>query len=394
MNTIPEESSTQFDNAQVMNAVVLTRSPEVGRVADYLEWATLPIVRPGAHEVAIRLCASSMHIDEIYAAQGTALGRFYQPKNISQVNPHVLGSSVSGIIVGLGSQVVGFKLGDEVIVIPDETPETGSWADYRCVKDKSVMLKPDELTHVEAAAITMAACVAWGAIGFGQAKAGDRCLVVGASSSIGVMIVQYLHILGCHVTGVCSSRNADMVLHRGADAVVDYAVENFVDRAQLYDEYYDTVFDCIGGLQIEKDGFRALKRTGIFETVVGPVQHIGETKLSRWDFAKVVTHVLSRMFFTLFRGPRYRFGAKYPRYCIQAALEQAVNHQLRMPVERTIPFQLDAITTAIELLLSHRSRGRIVIDFDRQKTPVAEIHQRDFDQTARAGVSARMYPQY
>lgn len=362
--------SNSYDTTESMRAVVVTRVPDVGDVANTLEWVTLPVVRPNPGEVAIRLCASSMHIDEIYAAQGTALGRFYRPRNVSASNPHILGSSVSGVVVGLGRSVDDFNIGDEVIVIPGETPEKGSWADYRCVDRNSVMLKPDELTHIESAAITMAACVAWGAIGFGKAKTGDRCLVVGASSSVGIMIVQYLHTLGCPVTGVCSRRNKELVLARGADEVIDYNVENFADLAERNGKYYDCIFDCIGGQQIEHDGFRALKSTGIFETVVGPMQYVGERKLSWWEFSKVMGHVLWRMFITHFRGPRYRFGEKFPRYCIQTALEQAVEHQLRMPVERTIPFELEAIKEAVKLLITHRSRGRIVIDFDLVSPPL------------------------
>ncbi len=162
-----------------------------------------------------------------------------------------------------------------------------------------------------------------------------------------------------------------MVLTRGANEVIDYSVENFADLAERNGEYYDCVFDCIGGRDIEHDGFRALKRSGIFETVVGPMQYIGERKLSWWEFSKVMGHVLGRMIVTHLRGPRYRFGEKFPRYCIQAALEQAVKHQLRMPVERTIPFELEAIKEAVELLVTHRSRGRIVIDFDVEPTPLA-----------------------
>lgn len=367
MNTSIDTLCPEFNTAQTMRAVALTRVPDVGRVVDNLEWLTLPVVRPASDEVAIRLCASSMHIDEIYAAQGTALGRFYKPKNISNQNPHILGSSLSGIVVACGSKVKKYKPGDEVIAIPGETPENGSWADYRCIKSKSVTLKPDEFSHVEAAAITMAACVAWGAIEFCKTMKGHRCLVVGASGSIGIMIVQYLHILGCHVTGVCSGKNTEQVLHRGADAVIDYTIDNFADVAEASGDRYDRVFDCIGGEQIERDGFRILKRSGVFETVVGPVQYIGENKLTRMEFSKVLVHVLWRMLTTSFRGPRYRFGEKLPRYCIHAALDQAVRHQLRMPIERTIPFTLEPISEAVTLLLTHRARGRIVIDFNKQE---------------------------
>ena len=356
-----------YEAARSMNAIALTQLPNIGRVAEALKMVTLPIVRPAPDEVAIRLCASAMHIDEIFAAQGTALGRFFGPKVATPEQPHVMGSSVSGVVVGLGHNVDKFSLGDEVIVVPDKTGETGSWADYRCVNQNAIMPKPVECSHVEAAAITMAACVAWGAISFAKVKAGNLCLVVGASSSIGVMIVQYLKTLGCQVAAVCSGKNAKLVLDKGADAVIDYTLENFASQANDSGMFYDCIFDCVGGRDIERDGFHALKRTGTYVTVVGPVQYIGERKLSWFAVSKVITYVLMRMLVTFFRRPRYIFSAKYPHLSIQAALKQAVKYQLRMPVERIIPFQADAIVDAARLLTTHRARGRIVIDFDMFK---------------------------
>lgn len=356
---------TAYEMSDTMDAIALTRSPAVGSVAEALEMVTVPITRPEPEEVAIRLCASSMHIDEIYAAQGTALGRFYGPKIVSPEQPHVLGSSVSGIVVGKGGMVNKFNFGDEVIVVPDHKMEIGSWADYRCVNQKMVVLKPPSFTHVEAAAITMAACVSWGAIGFSKAKAGDNCLVVGASGSIGLMIVQYLKSMDCKVTAVCSAKNEAMVLNLGADSVIDYTQENFADQSEKTGDYYNVVFDCIGGRDIEKDAFRALKKNGVFETVVGPVQYIGEKKLSWLAFSRVMFYVLWRMFFTLFKGPRYIFGEKLPRFTLFEALQTAVNNDIKMPIERVIPFQIDAVSNAVRLLTTHRARGRFVIDFDR-----------------------------
>ncbi|MEH6625241.1 MAG: zinc-binding dehydrogenase [Motiliproteus sp.] len=227
------------------------------------------------------------------------------------------------------------------------------------------MLKPSKLSHVEAAAMTMAACVAWGAIRSSKAKAGDHCIVVGASGSIGVMVLQYLRSLGCKVTAVCSGKNAEFVGSKGADTLVDYTGQNFADEAKRFGISYDCVFDCVGGRDIERDGFKVLKQNGVYVTVVGPMRYIGEHKLSWYSLLKVVGYVLKRMLITLFRGPRYRFVGSLPRNSINAALDQAVSHGLRMPIERTIPFQIDAVKSAMRLLTTHRAKGRIVIDFDR-----------------------------
>lgn len=178
------------------------------------------------------------------------------------------------------------------------------------------------------------------------------------------MIVQYLKAMDCSVTAVCSGKNETLVREKGADAVIDYTQKNFGVLAEETGERYDRVFDCVGGRDIERDAFRALKKSGVFETVVGPMQYIGERKLSWFEFSKVMGHILKRMAITYLNGPRYIFGEKFPRLTINEAFEQAEKHNLHMPIERAIPFQVEAVANAVRLLTTHRAKGRIVIDFD------------------------------
>lgn len=346
-----------------MNAIALTEHPQIGRVADGLEMISVPVMQPSDDEVAIALVASSMHIDEIFAAQGTALGRFFGPKQISYESPYILGSSVSGVVVGRGSKVHRFKLGDEVIVIPDSMGETGSWAQYRCVRQDYVMAKPISLSHQNAAAMTMAACVSWGAIANAKVKSSDRCLVVGASGAIGIMAVQYLKALGCHVTAVCSGANSAFVRRHGADAVIDYNVGSIADQASTAGLIFDAAFDTVGGLEIEHDAFRMLKKTGVFVTVVGPQQYIGERRLSWFSFSKTISHIFTKMLTSRIRGPRYSFAASMPKKTITKAFDFAMKHDVRMPIHRLVPFKSEAVADAVRLLTTHRAKGRLVIDF-------------------------------
>ncbi len=192
---------------------------------------------------------------------------------------------------------------------------------------------------------------------------GDRCAVVGASGAIGAMTLQFLKSMGCHVTAVCSGTNADFVLGYGADEVVDYTKEDFGDVAADA-EKYQAVFDCVGGREIEASAFRALKRSGTFETVVGPMQYIVEKKLSWFEFVGVMAHILWRMISTrIGRGPKYTFGEKYPRLVIQEAMQQLLAHDIRMPVSKTIPFEIDAVRDAVRSLTTHRQKGRGVVVF-------------------------------
>jgi alcohol dehydrogenase len=245
--------------------------------------------------------------------------------------------------------------------------EVGSWATYRCIGEKWLMKKPIQLTHVEAAAITMAACVAWGAIGFAKAKPGQKCVVVGASGAIGVMLLQFLKSLDCHVTAVCSGASESFVRAYGADDVVDYTKHEFGETLVRNGNYCDAVFDCVGGRDIETNAFKCLKKSGVFETVVGPLRYIGEEKLSWPAFLRVIGHVVWRMMITrLNGGPRYMFGEKYPRFVINDAMEHLLRHDIRMPVPKTIPFKIEAVRQAVRSLLTHREKGRTVIEFAKQ----------------------------
>ncbi len=111
MATLTERMATEYAVATSMQAVGMTTFPDIGKVADCLSMLDVPVPRPGNNEVAIKLGASSMHVDEIYAAQGTALGRFFGPKAVSVSTPHLLGSSVSGTVVALGKDVDAFGIG-------------------------------------------------------------------------------------------------------------------------------------------------------------------------------------------------------------------------------------------------------------------------------------------
>lgn len=367
MNSNTADLAEQFMAADTMDAIGITHYPKIGEVAEALQMLRVATPRPEKDQVAVRMAASSIHIDEIYAAQGTALGRFYGPKNVSSETPFVLGSSVSGTVVAVGSDVTKFKVGDEVIAIPSEHMEAESWAIYHCIGEKWLMPKPEQLSHVEAAAVTMAACVAWGAIKFAKIKPGDHCVVVGASGAIVVLVLQFLKTLECHVTAVCSGASEGFVREYGAEEVVDYTKNEFGVVLAGNGHYCDAVFDCVGGRDIEKNAFKCLKKSGTFETVVGPHRYIGEEKLSWPAFLKIMWHIIWRMGITrLNGGPKYTFGEKYPRLIIDDAMEQLLEYDIRMPVHKTIPFELKAVTEAVRSLVTHREKGRSVIDFDKK----------------------------
>ena len=364
MNNELESIVAQYEGATKMSAIAMTDFPQVGRVIEQLKMIEVPVPRPQEREVIIKMLASSLYADELYAAQGTALGHFFGPKVVSESEPYIMGSSVSGIVVALGGEVTDLSIGQPVITIPSQTPTHGTWADYCCIPRERVLPKPGALSSVEAAAMKMPAAVVWGAIEHAELEPGMRTLVIGASGGLGIMAVQYLKSLGAHVTGVCSGKNRAMVLRWGADEVVDYTTDNFADLALASGQKYDRVFDFVGGMDAESSGLRALERSGRFITVTGPEIYIGEKKLTWSKLVSIFSHIAYQSLRGRLLGPRYIFGEMNPSKTIRPALKQALDHEIHMPVSEEVPFSIDRVQKALQRLMSHRAQGRMVINYE------------------------------
>src|SRR5215217_3032024 len=154
-----------------------------------------------------------------------------KPKNA------VRGTDVAGTIEAVGTGVTGLQPGDEVFGWCD-----GSFADYAAASEERLALKPANLSFEQAAAVPIAGLVALQALrDHGGVRAGQKVLINGASGGIGTFAVQIAKALGAEVTGVCSTRNVDMVRSIGADHVIDYAREDFTQKDQRYDFILDNV---------------------------------------------------------------------------------------------------------------------------------------------------------
>jgi NADPH:quinone reductase-like Zn-dependent oxidoreductase len=154
-----------------------------------------------------------------------------KPKNA------IRGTDVAGTIEAVGSGVTRFKAGDDVFGWC-----VGSYAEYASVSEDALALKPANLSFAQAAAVPMAGMVALQAIrDHGHVRAGQKVLINGASGGIGTFAVQIAKAFGAEVTGVCSSRNVDLVRSIGADHVIDYGKDDFTENGQQYDFILDNV---------------------------------------------------------------------------------------------------------------------------------------------------------
>jgi len=153
----------------------------------------------------------------------------------------VLGMVLSGEVDSVGPDVRSFEVGDRVFGF--NRRRFGTYAQYVCwPEDGLLATRPVNLTDEEAAAVPYGGLIALAFLRNAGVRAGQRVLVYGASGAVGTSAVQLARHLGAEVTGVCSTANVDLVTSLGATRVVDYTVEDFVDRA----ERYDVVFDAVG----------------------------------------------------------------------------------------------------------------------------------------------------
>ena len=154
-----------------------------------------------------------------------------RPKN------SVRGTDVAGTVEAVGSSVTRFKVGDDVFGWC-----TGSYAEYAAASEDALAAKPANISFEQAAAVPMAAMVALQALrDHGHVRAGQTVLINGASGGIGTFAVQIAKALGAEVTGVCSTRNIDLVRSIGADHVIDYTREDFTQDDRRYDFILDNV---------------------------------------------------------------------------------------------------------------------------------------------------------
>lgn len=155
--------------------------------------------------------------------------------------PMILGFDVSGEVVEVGSQVSRFQPGDSLYVRLDNLTG-GAYAEYAAVTEGVAAPKPTTLSHQEAAGVPLAGMTALQALrDRGQLRQGQRVLINGASGGVGTFAVQIARVLGGEVTGVCSTKNIELVESLGANRVIDYTQHNFLEEPNQYDIIFDVV---------------------------------------------------------------------------------------------------------------------------------------------------------
>jgi NADPH:quinone reductase-like Zn-dependent oxidoreductase len=240
---------------------------------DVLEYGEFEKPAPRDDEVLVKVYATSVNYGNVASVSGKP---FIARLSTGLMKPKCLnpGSDVAGRVETVGKNVTKFKAGDEVF--GDNLPGgAGTYAEYVCVPEKELALKPANVSFEEAAAAPQAALVALqGLRNVGKIQAGQKVLITGASGGNGTYAVQIAKALGAEVTAVCSTRNIELVRSLGADHVVDYSKEDFSQNGERYD-----LIIAMGGYRPLKDYERALSLDGTFVWAGGQLKGLFETML-------------------------------------------------------------------------------------------------------------------
>lgn len=214
----------------------------------------------GDDEVLIRVRAAAVNPYDWHFMRGEpypvriAAGGLRKPKDSR------LGADVAGEIEEVGRNITQFKPGDGVF-----GSCKGAFAEYACASESKLAIKPDNVTFEQAASVPIAAFTALqGLRDKGKLQPGQKVLINGAAGGVGTFAVQIAKSFGAEVTGVCSTRNVEMVRSIGAHQVVDYTQENFTKSARRY----DVILDCVGNHSFSECR-RVLNLRGIYVAAGG-----------------------------------------------------------------------------------------------------------------------------
>lgn len=242
--------------------------------------------KPKENEILIKIQAASITFGDLAAVKGEP---FIARLSLGLREPRIKtpGKDVAGVVEAVGSDVKQFKPGDEVFGDLSECG-WGAYAEYVSVPENVLVQKPANITFEAAGAVPESAVVALqGLQDIGDIHSGQKVLIYGASGGIGTFAVQIAKSFDTEVTGVCSTRNLELVRSLGADHVIDYTVEDFTQNGKQYDLIlatagYRSIFDykralAPGGRYVATGGEMAQ----IFQPMLlGPLVSSGGRKMT------------------------------------------------------------------------------------------------------------------
>jgi NADPH:quinone reductase-like Zn-dependent oxidoreductase len=304
---------------------------------------------PADDQLLVKVRAASVNPLDWHFVEGTPYFMRLMGVGLRKPKDTRLGVDFAGTVEAVGKNVTKFKPGDEVF-----GGRTGAFAEYVCVREaRAVALKPANITFEQAASVPIAAITALqGVRDKGKVQPGQKVLINGASGGVGTFAVQIAKAAGADVTGVCSTRNLDMVRSLGADHVIDYTKEDFTKG----DQRYDVILDNVANHSLSECR-RALNPDGRYVLIGG-----GGANEGRW-LGPGLTQAVKAMVLSNFVSQKMGMMLGDLNQKDLTALADLMESGKVTPViDRT--YKLSELPQAIEYLEQGHARGKVVIAVD------------------------------
>jgi NADPH2:quinone reductase len=304
---------------------------------ELFETKEMSVAEPGPRQLLVKVHATSVNpVDYKIRKAGAAYGIKV---------PVIVGFDVSGVVRKTGSAAQDFKVGDEVFYSPMISGDGGTYAEFNVIDEALVAFKPRNLSHIEAAGIPLAGGTAWDAlVTRGRLQAGETVLVHAGAGGVGSLAVQIAKAAGARVLATCRRANIDLLEKLGADVIIDYRAEDYVEAVgrETQGEGVDLVFDTVG---IDTMA-RSVNITKPFGRIVGIV----DTDVSfRGAYRKNLT-------FHLEFSPRYRAKLDFLRVLLERG-------QLKPVIDSVMP--LEKVAEAHKKLEQGGVRGKIILEVSK-----------------------------
>jgi len=300
---------------------------------------------PNDDQILVKVRAASVNPYDWHFIEGTPKIMRMMGVGLRKPKDTRLGVDFAGTVEAVGKNVTQFKPGDDVF-----GGKGGAFAEYVCRRaDGAVALKPANITFEEAASVNIAGITALqGLRDKGKVQPGQKVLINGASGGVGTFAVQIAKSFGADVTGVCSTRNVDLVRSLGADHVIDYTKEDFAKGEQ----HYDVILDNVPNHSLSECR-RILNPNGKYVLIGG-----GGPNDSRWvgPFGRVIKTMLLSPFMSQKMGMMMA-DANHNDLTVLADMMQS--GKLKPVLDRT--YKLSEVPAAIAYLEEGHARGKVVI---------------------------------
>jgi NADPH:quinone reductase-like Zn-dependent oxidoreductase len=316
-----------------------------GAPSEVMALEDVEVPTAGDGHVLVRVEATSVNPADWHLVRGEPRIARLQI-GVRRPKERVLGGDVAGVVEAVGGGVTGRAVGDEVVGCPFDNGY-GGFAEYASVPADLVVPKPAGVSFAEAATVPLAGLTALqGLRDHGRVAAGQHVMIIGASGGVGTLAVQIAKSLGAEVTGVCSTRNLDLVRSLGADHVVDYTAEPVTDRPERYD-----VVLQVSGQASPRACCRVLTKEGTLVQISGDSEGRWVGPVWRLIAGKLVSPFVPQRIAT--------FTAKPVRADLEHLFALVEAGQLRPVIDRTYP--LAEVPQALEYLELRHTPGKVAI---------------------------------